>query len=177
MSLNQVAAGVDVPNDVNVVIEIPANSGSVKYEVDKLTGTLMVDRFLSTSMHYPCNYGYIPQTLCEDGDPVDMLVVTPSPLLAGIVVRCRPIGMLNMIDEAGRDSKLLSVPISKLCPMYDGIHEATDLPEQLLAEIVHFFTHYKDLEPNKWVETKGWSDKAHARQEIRRCIELYQGVS
>ena len=166
MNLEHVTAGRDIPNDVNVVIEIPMNADPVKYEVDKATGAVFVDRFMSTAMHYPCNYGYVPHTLSGDGDPVDVLVISPYPLITGVVVRCRPVGMLRMRDEAGEDTKLLAVPIDKLTSQYRGIRSPRDLPETRLAAITHFFQHYKDLERGKWVKVKGWVGAAAARKEI-----------
>ena len=153
MILDRVPAGKDVPNDVNVIIEIPANSSPIKYELDKETGAMFVDRFMGTAMFYPCNYGYVPNTLSEDGDPVDVLVVTPFPLQVGVVVRCRMLGMLRMEDESGVDAKLIAVPVEKLCPMYKQIQSTADLPELLLNQIEHFFEHYKDLEKGKWVKS------------------------
>ena len=166
MNLERVTAGRDVPNDVNVIIEIPMNADPVKYEVDKKTGAVFVDRFMSTAMHYPCNYGYVPRTLSGDGDPVDVLVISPFPLITGVVVRCRPVGMLRMKDEAGEDTKLLAVPIDKLTSQYRGIRSPRDLPETRLAAITHFFQHYKDLERGKWVKVKGWVGAAAAKKEI-----------
>jgi inorganic pyrophosphatase len=174
MSLSKIPAGKDVPNDINVIIEIPANASPVKYEVDKESGALFVDRFMSTAMFYPCNYGYIPQTLSEDGDPVDVLVITPIPLLAGSVIRCRPIGMLNMTDEAGNDAKLLAVPVDKLSKEYKNVHSHTDASPGLLKMIEHFFTHYKDLEQGKWVKIGGWEGPDAARNEILASIKRYQ---
>jgi inorganic pyrophosphatase len=174
MNLDRVSTGKDVPNDINVIIEIPSHSDPVKYEVDKETGAMFVDRFMNTAMHYPCNYGYVPHTLSEDGDPVDVLVATPVPLISGSVIRCRPVGMLRMADEAGPDAKILAVPIDKLCMMYRHAREPEDMPAMLLDQIAHFFEHYKDLEPNKWVKTEGWADSDAARQEIMDSIERYQ---
>ena len=176
MNLDRVTTGYDIPNDVNVVIEIPAHSDPVKYEVDKATGAMFVDRFMNTSMHYPCNYGYLPHTLSEDGDPLDVLVVTPVPLISGSVIRCRPVGMLKMADEAGPDAKLLAVPIDKLCTLYSEVRRPQDVPPMLLAQIAHFFEHYKDLEPNKWVKVEGWDDADAARAEILAGIERYQSA-
>jgi inorganic pyrophosphatase len=176
MGLNNVSAGKDVPNDVNVIIEIPAMAEPVKYEVDKETGTLMVDRFMGTAMHYPCNYGFIPQTLSDDGDPVDVLVVTPIPLKAASVIRCRVVGVLDMTDEGGHDEKLVAVPVSKLTPLYDDVKEATDLPVQLLNQIKHFFEHYKDLEAGKWVKVEGWGDAAVARDIIVKSVEAHNAA-
>ena len=146
MNLDRVTSGKDVPNDINVIIEIPAHSDPVKYEVDKETGAMFVDRFMGTAMHYPCNYGYVPHTLSEDGDPVDVLVVTPIPLISGSVIRCRPVGVLQMSDESGKDAKVLAVPIDKLCSLYRKVQGINDLPEMLINQIAHFFEHYKDLE-------------------------------
>ena len=166
MNLERVTAGRDVPNDVNVIIEIPMNADPVKYEVDKQTGAVFVDRFMSTAMHYPCNYGYVPRTLSGDGDPVDVLVLSPFPLITGVVVRCRPVGMLRMKDEAGEDTKLLAVPIDRLTSQYRGIRSPRDLPGARLAAITHFFEHYKDLERGKWVKVQGWVGAGPARKEI-----------
>lgn len=172
--LSQVTPGINPPDDIHVVIEIPTQSAPVKYEVDKKTGALFVDRFLSTSMYYPCNYGYIPQTLSEDGDPVDVLVLSPFPLISGSVIRCRPIGMLEMTDEAGLDAKLLAVPVNKLSSLYQKVNTPEDLPMQTLDTIRHFFEHYKDLEEGKWVKVVGWVGPERAKQEIRSSIERYK---
>ena len=174
MSLNLVDAGRDLANDFNVVIEIPMHADPIKYEVDKATGALFVDRFVSTSMHYPCNYGYIPQTLSDDGDPVDVLVITPFALMPGVVVRCRTIGILKMTDEAGGDTKLLAVPIDKLTPLYRHIETVRDLPELTTSQITHFFQHYKDLEPGKWVKLEGWGSPEEAKEEIRNGVKRYK---
>jgi inorganic pyrophosphatase len=174
MNLDRVTSGRDVPNDVNVIIEIPMHAPPIKYEVDKSTGAMFVDRFLSTSMFYPCNYGYIPHTLSGDGDPVDVLVVSPLPIVPGAVVRCRPIGMLKMEDEAGDDTKVLAVPIDKLSPLYRGVQATRDLPEITLAQIAHFFEHYKDLERGKWVKVGGWVGPEEAKKEIVDGIASYR---
>ncbi len=158
MSLNAVPAGKKLPDEVNVIIEIPAHADPVKYEVDKDTGAIFVDRFMATCMHYPTNYGYVPNTLSEDGDPVDVLVITPFPLLAGSVIKCRPIGVLNMTDESGKDAKVLAVPIDKLSTLYREVFETSDVQPLLLKQIEHFFEHYKDLEAGKWVKIDGWAD-------------------
>jgi inorganic pyrophosphatase len=171
MSFDSLSPGTDVPEEVNVIIEIPANSDPVKYEVDKESGTLMVDRFMASPMFYPCNYGYIPHTLSEDGDPIDVLVYTPYPLVHGSVIACRPVGVLNMKDEAGPDAKLIAVPIRKLTSIYDHINDVEDLPELLKSQISHFFTRYKELEKGKWVEIDGWSNAADAKQQILESIE------
>jgi inorganic pyrophosphatase len=166
MSLHQVTPGANAPDEFNVIIEIPMAADPIKYEVDKATGAIFVDRFMSTSMHYPCNYGYIPETLSADGDPVDVLVVTPYPLIPGVVVTCRPVGLLNMEDEAGGDAKLLAVPISSVCPMYDRWQQPSDVSAMRLNAIQHFFEHYKDLEPGKWVKVAGWDGPDAARKEV-----------
>jgi len=171
MSFDDLSPGSNVPDEVNVIIEIPANSDPVKYEIDKDSGTLMVDRFMASPMFYPCNYGYIPHTLSEDGDPIDVLVHTPYPLVHGSVIACRPVGVLNMKDEAGPDAKLVAVPKKKLTSLYDDINDVDDLPELLKAQISHFFTRYKELEKGKWVEIEGWADAASAKQQILESIE------
>ncbi len=175
MSLDRVDAGRDLDNDVNVIVEIPMHSDPIKYEVDKATGALFVDRFVSTAMHYPCNYGYVPQTLADDGDPVDVLVIAPFALMPGVVVRCRPIGLLKMSDEAGGDTKLLAVPIDRLTPLYRRIETVRDLPEPTLAQIEHFFAHYKDLEPGKWVKVEGWGGPEEARRAIAEGVKRFRG--
>ena len=177
MILDRVSSGKNVPNDINVVIEIPSHSDPVKYEVDKETGAMFVDRFMGTAMHYPCNYGYVPQTLSEDGDPVDVLVVTPIPVISGSVIRVRPLGMLSMSDEAGQDAKIIGVPIDKLSSLYSHMNSVRDLPRSLLDSIAHFFDHYKDLEPGKWVKIEGWVDTEEAKQEILDSIERYNAAA
>ncbi len=172
MSLNNVPAGKDLPNDINVIIEIPANHSPIKYEVDKDSGAVFVDRFMSTPMFYPTNYGYIPNTLSEDGDPLDVLVVTPYPLVPGCVIRCRPIGILNMSDEAGQDAKLIAVPHDKLSTIYHDVNETSDLPRLLVDQIQHFFENYKDLEEGKWVKVDGWADAAAAKEEIIKAAAV-----
>ncbi len=174
MALNNVPSGKSLPNDFNVVIEIPAHSDPVKYEVDKESGAIFVDRFMGTAMHYPCNYGYIPHTIAGDGDPVDVLVVAPFSLPPGVVVRCRPIGMLAMTDEAGADAKVLAVPVDKLTPMYRNVESPRDLPQITLDQISHFFEHYKDLEPGKFVKTQGWQGQEEAKKEIMEGVARYE---
>lgn len=174
MNIEKISPGRDVPNDINVVIEIPAHSAPVKYEVDKDSGALLVDRFMGTAMFYPCDYGFIPNTLSEDGDPVDVLVVTPVPLVHGAVIRCRPVGMLKMTDESGVDAKLLAVPVAKLSPLYAHVQTPQDLPPTLLAQIKHFFEHYKELEAGKWVKVEGWEGVAEAKAEILASIERFK---
>ena len=174
MSFNHVSPGKDIPNDFNVIIEIPAQSDPVKYEADKETGLLHVDRFVGTGMRYPANYGFIPQTLSGDGDPVDVLVVTPFPLIHGCVVRCRVLGVLKMTDDGGIDAKMLAVPLDKLCPMYSHIKSLADVPEFTLNQIKHFFEHYKDLEKGKWVKMEGWADAEEAKKEITAGVAAYK---
>ena len=174
MSYNNIPPGKDAPNDIYVVIEIPTNSDPIKYEVDKDSDALFVDRFLGTPMFYPANYGYIPNTLSEDGDAADVMVVTPYPVVAGSVIRCRPVGMLRMEDESGMDAKIIAVPHEKLTPMYKNVQEHTDLPELLIKQIEHFFTHYKDLEPGKWVKISGWGGSEEAKQEIVKSIAAFK---
>jgi inorganic pyrophosphatase len=174
MSLMKISSGRDVPNEINVIIEIPMHSEPVKYEVDKDSGVLFVDRFLSTPMFYPVNYGYIPNTLSEDGDPVDVLVVTPVPLINGSVIRCRVVGMLKMTDESGVDAKLLAVPITKLTKIYETIKTYQDLPQHLLNSLEHFFTHYKDLEEGKWVKVDGWVGCDAALDEILASVARFK---
>ncbi len=172
----KINSGRDVPRDINVVIEIPAYSSPVKYEIDKETGALTVDRFMGTSMQYPINYGYLPQSLTGDGDPVDVLVITPDPVLSGAVIRCRPIGLLKMRDESGEDNKVLAVPVQKLTPTYSRVESYKDVPPDTLAKITHFFKHYKDLEPGKWVEIQGWYGLEHAHNEILASMERYNNL-
>ncbi|MDX1837811.1 inorganic diphosphatase [Legionella taurinensis] len=173
MGLMQIKSGRDVPNEINVIIEIPMHGEPVKYEVDKHTGALFVDRFMTTAMFYPTNYGYIPNTLSEDGDPVDVLVVTPVPLISGSAIPCRVVGMLKMTDEAGVDAKLLAVPTNKLTKMYESVKTYADLPRQLLLSLEHFFQHYKDLEEGKWVKITGWEGPEAAREEIVASVERF----
>ena len=176
MNLDRVTSGRNLPDDFNVIIEIPQHGEPIKYEMDKETGAMFVDRFMSTAMHYPCNYGYIPHTLSQDGDPVDVLVITPVPLITGVVVRCRPVGMLKMTDEAGPDAKLIAVPVEKLLPVYRNIRTPEDLAPELLRQIEHFFNHYKDLEAGKWVKTEGWAGIDAARAEINASAQRYAQV-
>jgi inorganic pyrophosphatase len=176
MALDKVPTGADVPNEINVVIEIPKDADPVKYEVDKDTGAIFVDRVLTTPMRYPCNYGYVPHTLCGDGDPLDVLVVMPVPLIPGSVIRCRPVGLLKMTDEAGEDEKLIAVPTSKVFPGYRNVATVRDLPELTLDRIAHFFAHYKDLEKGKWVKIEGWRDTAEAKQFVLASVERYNAA-
>ena len=177
MGLSKVGPGRSVPEEFNVVIEIPMNADPVKYEVDKETGALFVDRFIGTAMHYPCNYGYIPHTLGEDGDPIDVLVITPFPLQQGVVVRSRTLGLLAMEDDGGGDAKLLAVPIDKVLPWYKHWRSPSDIAPERLAQIQHFFQHYKDLEAGKWVKIVGWKGADEARAEITAAVARYEAAA
>lgn len=177
MGLERVPSGRDLPDDFNVIIEISMHGEPIKYEVDKESGAIFVDRFMSTAMHYPCNYGYIPHTIAGDGDPADVLVVSPFALPLGTVVRCRPVGMLSMTDEAGDDAKILAVPVDKLTTMYRSIETYRDLPEIVIEQIAHFFAHYKDLEAGKFVNIRGWSGPNEAKAEIMASVARYQAAS
>lgn len=177
MTLMQISPGKKLPQEVNVIIEIPMRSDPVKYEVDKDSGALFVDRFLETAMFYPCNYGYVPQTLSEDGDPVDVLVITPAPLISGSVICARPIGMLKMTDEKGVDAKILAVPADNISVLYRQMFSPEDVSPHTLATISHFFEHYKDLEPGKWVKVEGWVGPEEARAEIMSSLQRYQQTS
>ena len=174
MDFTQVPAGKDVPEDIYVAIEIPANADPIKYEIDKASGAMFVDRYLYTSMRYPCNYGFVPHTLSLDGDPIDVMVVGQRALVPGAVVRARPIGVLLMEDDGGEDEKILAVPHQKLTRYYEKIHNYTDLPETLCDRIEHFFAHYKDLEPNKWVKITGWEGVEKARELINASVERFK---
>lgn len=174
MNLENLPAGKQLPDDFNVVIEIPSHSSPIKYEVNKESGTVMVDRYLGTAMFYPCEYGFIPHTLSEDGDPVDVLVISPYSLSPGVVVRCRPIGMLKMTDESGKDAKILAVPVQKLTPRYNHVNKPADLGAEVINAIEHFFSHYKDLEIGKWVKVDGWDDIDAARKEIMASVARYE---
>lgn len=174
MSFNSIPAGKSLPEDIFVVIEIPANHNPIKYEIEKDYDALFVDRFMATPMFYPANYGYIPQTLSDDGDALDVLVVTPYPVAPGSVIRARPVGILNMSDEAGQDAKLLAVPHDKLTTLYKEVNEIKDLPALLIQQIEHFFENYKDLESGKWVKIEGWADSSAAREEVIKAAQTYQ---
>jgi inorganic pyrophosphatase len=173
MSLDKVTPGKNAPKEFNVIIEIPMNADPVKYEVNKETGAIFVDRFMSTAMHYPTNYGYVPKTISGDGDPVDVLVITPVPLIPGVVVPCRAIGILKMEDEAGMDGKVLAVPTDKILSLYTQWQKPGDLNPLRLKTIAHFFEHYKDLEEGKWVKILGWEGPEAAHQEIAEGIANY----
>jgi len=173
MSLDNVTPGKNVPDAFNVIIEIPMNADPIKYEVDKESGAIFVDRFMGTAMHYPTNYGYVPKTIAGDGDPVDVLVITPFPLIPGVVVPCRPIGILKMEDEAGQDGKVLAVPTDKILPIYTHWQKPEDINPLRLKTIAHFFEHYKDLEAGKWVKIIGWEGVDAAKKEILDGIATY----
>lgn len=170
MELKKVGPGKNVPEEVNVLIEIPQGV-SVKYELDKESGAVFVDRFLYTEMEYPFNYGFIPQTLAGDGDPVDVLVLSSKPVVLGVVIPSRPIGMLEMEDEAGEDSKVIAVPLSKVDPKFASYNDVLDIPEKIKEEITYFFENYKKTEPGKWVKVKGFRDKAQALIEIKKAMK------
>jgi inorganic pyrophosphatase len=170
MRIDAIAVGVNPPEDVNVIIEVPIGGEPVKYEMDKAAGTLVVDRFLHTPMRYPGNYGFVPHTQSEDGDPIDVLVANTRPIVPGAVINVRPIGVLMMVDDAGGDEKILAVPVPKLTKRYEHVFNYTDLPPITIEQIQHFFEHYKDLEPGKWVKMNGWGDATEAKRLIREAI-------
>ena len=174
MGLDLVPTGHNPPDDLNVVIEIPKDAEPVKYEVDKASGAIFVDRILSTPMRYPCNYGYVPHTLCGDGDPADVLVILPLPLVPGSVIRVRPVGVLRMKDEAGGDEKILAVPIEKVFAGYGHIDDIDKVSPHWLERIGHFFEHYKDLEKGKWVKLEGWGNAAEAKAILADAMTRYQ---
>lgn len=174
MALDLVSPGPDVPDAIQAIIEIPMDAEPVKYEVDKASGAIFVDRVLSTPMRYPCNYGYMPGTLCGDGDPLDVLIVMPIPLIPGAVIVCRPLGVMDMTDENGEDTKLVAVPVTRTFAGYAHYEQLADIPATTRSRIQHFFEHYKDLEKGKWVRFEGWRDVSAARREVMACIERYQ---
>jgi inorganic pyrophosphatase len=174
MGLHLVPAGSDVPNEINVIIEIPKDAEPVKYEVEKVSGAIFVDRILSTPMRYPCNYGYVPGTLGGDGDPLDAVVILPMPLSGGSVIRCHPVGMLQMSDEAGSDEKLVVIPSPRVFPGYAHINDMKGVSPHWLERIGHFFEHYKDLEKGKWVKVEGWAGADEAKAVIVEGVERYQ---
>ena len=176
MDLSKISSGNNPPDDVNVLIEVPLGGEPIKYEIDKDSGAMFVDRYLYTSMRYPCNYGFVPHTLSLDGDPIDVMVVGQRALVPGAVVRARPIGVLLMEDDGGEDEKILAVPHQKLTRYYEKIHNYTDLPETLCDRIEHFFAHYKDLEPNKWVKVRGWEGVEKARELLLASLERVKGL-
>ncbi|MEO1066894.1 MAG: inorganic diphosphatase [Pseudomonadota bacterium] len=171
MRLDAVPIGDNPPHEVNVLIEVPVGGEPIKYEMDKAAGTMYVDRFLYTPMRYPGNYGFVPHTLSDDGDPIDVLVPNQRPIIPGAVMACRPIGVLRMEDEAGQDEKIIAVPTTKLTRRYEAIVNVQDLPDITLQQIAHFFEHYKDLEKDKWVKVTGWEDAESARAMISQAIE------
>ncbi len=170
MRIDAIAIGNNPPEDVNVIIEVPIGGEPIKYEMDKAAGTLVVDRFLHTPMRYPGNYGFVPHTLSEDGDPIDVLVANTRPIVPGAVINVRPVGVLKMRDEAGGDEKVIAVPVPKLTKRYEHVLNYTDMPEITLQQIQHFFEHYKDLEPGKWVKMLGWGDAVEAKRLIDEAI-------
>ena len=171
MRIEKIAVGKNPPEDVNVIVEVPIGGEPIKYELDKAAGTLVVDRFLHTPMRYPGNYGFVPHTLSEDGDPIDVLVANTRPIIPGAVINVRPVGVLKMMDESGGDEKIVAVPSPHLTKRYLHVHNYTDMPTITLEQIQHFFEHYKDLEPGKWVKLAGWGDAAEARRFITDAIE------
>ena len=174
MHIEFITSGKNVPKEINVVIEVPVGGEPIKYEMDKEAGTLFVDRFLYTSMRYPGNYGFIPHTLSDDGDPVDVLVANQRAIVPGAVMACRPIGVLKMQDEAGGDEKIIAVPVPRLTRRYENVHNYLDLPDITVQQIQHFFEHYKDLEPGKWVKVLGWGNAIEAESLIMDGIERYK---
>ena len=176
MGLDLVSTGKNPPDEINVIIEIQKDSEPVKYEVDKESGAIFVDRILSTPMRYPCNYGYVPHTLCGDGDPADVLVILPLPLVPGSVIRCRPVGVLKMTDEAGGDEKLLAVPVDKVFAGYAHIQDIDQVSAHWLERIGHFFEHYKDLEKEKWVRLAGWGNTSEAKQILVEAMQRFNAM-
>ena len=176
MRLEAIATGKNPPDEVNVVVEVPVGGEPIKYEMDKASGALVVDRFLYTSMRYPGNYGFIPHTLSDDGDPCDVLIANQRGIIPGAIVACRPVGVLLMEDEAGGDEKIVAVPVPKLTRRYEDVHNYTDLPDITLKQIQHFFEHYKDLEGTKWVKVLGWGDAAAARALIVKAMQRAQAA-
>ncbi len=177
MGLDHVKTGNNPPDEINVIIEIQKDAEPVKYEVDKESGAIFVDRVLSTPMRYPCNYGYVPHTVCGDGDPADVMVILPLPLVPGSVIRCRPVGVLRMVDEAGQDEKILAVPDAKVFAGYAHVQDLEQVSRHWLERIGHFFEHYKDLEKGKWVKIDGWGDAAEAKRILLEAIERYDAQS
>ncbi len=171
MRLDTIPIGENAPEDINVIVEVPVGGEPIKYELDKASGALFVDRFLHTPMRYPGNYGFVPHTLSEDGDPIDVLIANTRPLAPGSVINCRPIGVLVMADEKGNDEKIIAVPSHKITRRYDAIRNFSDMPEITRLQIGHFFEHYKDLEPGKWVKVENWADAAHAKRMTQEAID------
>lgn len=177
MDVSKISIGRNPPSEINAVIEIPQGGEPVKYELDKDSGAIFVDRFLHTAMFYPGNYGFVPHTLSEDGDPIDVLVVTHAPVVPGAVIRCRPVGVLLMTDEYGGDEKVIAVPTDDLHPFYTNVRSYADLPQLMLDQIAHFFQHYKDLEPGKWVKVVRWEGPAEAERMIGEAIARARGAA
>lgn len=171
MRFDQIPLGRNAPDDINVIVEVPIGGEPIKYEMDKDSGALFVDRFLYTPMRYPGNYGFVPHTLSEDGDPIDVLVCNTRPIMPGAVLNCRPIGVLVMEDDGGQDEKLIAVPSNKMTSRYVDVHSYNDIPTITREQIEHFFQHYKDLEPNKWVKISHWGDVTEAKQLLLEAIE------
>ena len=171
MRIEAISVGANVPKEVNVIVEVPAGGEPIKYEMDKEAGTLVVDRFLYTSMRYPGNYGFIPHTLSDDGDPIDVLIANQRAIIPGAVVACKPVGVLKMMDEAGGDEKIIAVPVPRLTRRYENVHNYLDLPDITIKQIEHFFEHYKDLEPGKWVKVTGWGNAIEAEKLILEAME------
>lgn len=174
MDISRVPVGPNPPHELNVIVEVPMGADPVKYEIDKDSGAIMVDRMLHTAMYYPCNYGFVPHTLSCDGDPLDVLILSEERLISGCVIPVRPIGVLVMEDESGVDEKVLAVPLSRVSSYYDNKKSFKDIPEIKLEQIAHFFSHYKDLEKNKWVKVVGWEDITEANKVIQEAIDRYQ---
>jgi inorganic pyrophosphatase len=175
MRIDAIAIGKNPPEDINVIIEVAIGGEPIKYEMDKEAGTLVVDRFLYTPMRYPGNYGFVPHTLSDDGDPIDVLVANTRPIVPGAVINVRPVGVLKMEDDGGGDEKIIAVPSPKLTQRYVNVHNYTDLPTITLEQIQHFFEHYKDLEPGKWVKLQGWGDAAEAKSLIMQAVARARG--
>ncbi len=175
MRIQAIPVGKNPPDEVNVIVEVPVGGEPIKYELDKESGTLFVDRFLYTPMRYPGNYGFVPHTLSEDGDPIDVLIANTRPLVPGCVISCRPVGVLVMADEKGQDEKVVAVPAAHITRRWENVHEFSDLPEITRDQINHFFEHYKDLEPGKWVKVENWGDAARAKQLIVEAIGRAKG--
>ncbi len=171
MRVDLIKIGNNPPEDINVLVEVSVGGHPIKYEMDKEAGTMVVDRFLYTPMAYPGNYGFVPQTLSEDGDPIDVLICNTRPLIPGCVINTRPIGVLVMEDDGGKDEKIIAIPSTQVSARYRNIYNFSDLPEITLSQIEHFFEHYKDLEPGKWVKISGWQDADTAKQMIQQAIE------
>ncbi|OED36063.1 inorganic pyrophosphatase [Chromatiales bacterium (ex Bugula neritina AB1)] len=171
MKIDAISCGMNPPEDINVIIEVPIGGEPIKYELDKASGALVVDRFLYTPMRYPGNYGFVPHTLSDDGDPIDVLICNTRPIVPGAVMNCRPVGVLVMEDDGGQDEKIVAVPATSISRRYEGISNYTDLPEITQNQIEHFFEHYKDLEPGKWVKIDGWRESEVAKTMIQEAIE------